>query len=434
MPAPGLIEVAPPASRAPSPAGLVRKRQSVPRGQDRFAIVTTAVAVAMLPLLVPRGPANAAPADLFIGIAVVACLSWALARRHRCRFPYALAIGLFMVGGAVGALVGPVPSEGVITLLQDTELLLWCWAVANIASSPGRLRPLMATWAYSSIAWAALLVVGLITRTHFLTGQTGAEGSRTALTFFDPNYSANYYFISIMIIWASGVPRHRGFRLAAYLMLVVALVTTGSNSGVVALIVGVAVAATLGAHQRRGAVAAVAALAFLTLGAYLLVSNVSLSTIQEKAHASRYAVIRDGIGRSGASVTARSTILDETVVLYRTGSPLGEGPVSTKTRLERTMAPYVKEAHDDYLAAVIERGVLGACGLLLLMSALMRGATPLATGRLAPGFRAVLIRPNALAGALAGTIVAEAVYELLHVRHIWTLFALVAAIYLWGRE
>jgi hypothetical protein len=26
------------------------------------------------------------------------------------------------------------------------------------------------------------------------------------------------------------------------------------------------------------------------------------------------------------------------------------------------------------------------------------------------------------------------VYELLHVRHVWTLFAIVAAIYAWGRQ
>ena len=40
----------------------------------------------------------------------------------------------------------------------------------------------------------------------------------------------------------------------------------------------------------------------------------------------------------------------------------------------------------------------------------------------------VVVRPNALVGAFAGTLVAMAVIELLHVRHVWTLFAFVAAL------
>ena len=40
---------------------------------------------------------------------------------------------VFMVGGAVGAFVGPVPSDGAVTLLQDLELLVWCWVLVNRA-------------------------------------------------------------------------------------------------------------------------------------------------------------------------------------------------------------------------------------------------------------------------------------------------------------
>jgi O-antigen ligase len=217
-------------------------------------------------------------------------------------------------------------------------------------------------------------------------------------------------------------------------MLGVALISTGSNSGVVSLIVGVGIAAALGVYRRRGIAAALAATAFLGVAGYLLVPHVSLKSIQEKAHGSHYAVIRDGLGRSGASVTERTTVLQESLRLYRTGSPLGEGPASTKIRLERSMAPYVKEAHDDYFAALMERGVLGAFGLLLLLGGLAAAAAALIGGRLSADFRAIVVRPNALVAALAGTLIAQAVYELLHVRHVWALYAIVAAVYLWGRE
>ena len=71
--------------------------------------------------------------------------------------------------------------------------------------------------------------------------------------------------------------------------------------------------------------------------------------------------------------------------------------------------------------------------LLLVSSLALRGLLVTRT-RLSDGFAAIVLRPNALVGALAGTLVAGLVYELLHVRHIWALFGLVAAISIWGRE
>jgi hypothetical protein len=82
----------------------------------------------------------------------------------------------------------------------------------------------------------------------------------------------------------------------------------------------------------------------------------------------------------------------------------------------------------------MERGVLGSVGLLLLLLGLAVRTSSFAGARLRNGFAAVVVKPNALLGALAGTIVTGTVYELLHVRHVWTLFAFIAALYTWGRE
>jgi O-antigen ligase len=400
----------------------------------RRAVATTAVAVAMLPLLVPRGPANLGPIDVLMGISVFACLCWAGATGHRWRFPYAIPVFLFVAAGGLGALFGPVPIAGSVAIIQDIFLLAWCWALVNICHSSGRLRLVLTTWVYSSIVWASLLFLGLATGSSFLTGRSSGEGTRTALTFLDPNVSANYYFISIMMIWASRCPRQRGFRVAAYALLVAALITTGSNSGIVSVMVGVAVAAILGVYRRSGTPAAVTALAFCAIGGYFLASTVSVSHIQERASASRYAFIRDGIGRGASSVTNRSTLLQESVPLFKNGGPLGQGPVSTKPRLKGDMAPLAKEAHDDYLAALLERGAVGFVALLLLLAAIGARAFSLIGGRLRQSFAAVMTKPNALVGAFAGTIVAGTAYEFLHLRHVWTLFALIAAFHTWGRE
>jgi MFS family permease len=402
--------------------------------EERLAVVTAAVGVALLPLAVPTGPANIAPIDGFIAVAVGACLLWAGAVAWRWQFPYVISVGMLMLGGALGALVGPVPGAGLVALTQDIVLIIWCWALVNISHSPRNLRILLATWAYSGIAWAVLAFVGLATGSSLLTGQIERQGTRVQLTLADPSYAANYFFISMMIIWATRRPNHRGVRFAAYALLVAALATTGSNSGIVALTVGTLVAATFGIYRRFGIVPALSVVAFIVLGGYLVASTVSLGSIQERAHESRYAFVREGIGRSPESAGQREALLQESMHLYESGSPLGEGPVSTKPRLESEMGPLVKEAHDDYFAALIERGALGFVGILLLVSSISLRALSVTKAKLAAGFAATVIKPNALVGAVAGTLVAGTVYELLHVRHVWALFAFVAALYLWGRE
>jgi O-antigen ligase len=383
---------------------------------ERLAVGTTALAVVGLPLLAPHGPGNTGPADVLIVLSIAAALLWVGRSGHRLRFAYGIPMALFIAGGALGALVGPVPGIGTLSLVQDIMLVAWCWTFMNVASTPSRLKTLLAAWAYSAIVWAVLLFVGLGAGITFLSGQSAREGSRTALTFGDPNVSANYYVISIMIICATGVPRRRAWRIAAYALLVAAVLSTGSNSGMVSL----------------GTAAAVCAFALLLAGGLLLKTTVSLKPIQQKAYASHYAFIRDGLGRGEVSVDQRSMLLHEGIGLYMSGGFLGQGPVSTKPRLTAEMAPFVKEAHNDYLAALTERGVLGTLGLIMLMAGLVMRASVIARRRMSSAFASVVARPNAIIGALAGTMVTETVYELLHVRHVWALFALVAALYVWG--
>jgi O-antigen ligase len=403
-------------------------------GQPLVPVVVVAAAVSFLPLLRPGGPANTAPVDLLITLALATSFFWATSSGQSWRLPYALPMVLFVAGGALGALNGPVPGAGITALIQDFSLLAWCWVVANMCKSAQTLGILLKVWAYSSIVSAGLLLIGVATGTSALSGQTAKEASRTMLTFGNPNVAANYFFISIMIIWACHFPRARLYRVGAYGLLIAALLTTGSNSGLVSLIVGATLAALVAVYRRAGIVPAATTLAFVLVGVYFVASNLNLKSIQASAQTSQYAFIRDGIGRQESSVAARSSILGESIRLYRTGGPLGAGPASTKPRLQADEAPVVKEAHNDYLAALTERGVVGSLGLVLLLACIALRALSPVTRTPTRRFASVVVKPNALLGAIAGTAVAMGVDELLHQRHVWTLFAFVAAVSLWGRE
>lgn len=416
-------------AHAPRRSALVDRLRAL--SSEDVAVGATAVAVAGLPLLVPNGPSNIAPADALIALAVVSCIVWAWKTRHVWRFPYLVAMTVFLIGGALGALAGPVPGTGAIALVQDVVLLFWCWAIVNICSTPERLRVILASWAYSSVVWASVLVLGLATGSHALAGQTARTGTRTALTLYDPNYAASYFFVSLMIVAAAGLPRRLPLRLAAMAVLAVALVSTGSNSGMVSLATGAAVVLVLSLYRRGGMIAAIGALVCVVLVGFLAATTVSIGGIQQWAQNSNYAFLRDGIGRGGSSISDRSTILQESLHLFRVGGVLGRGPVSTKTRLGAEQAPYVKEAHDDYVATLLERGAIGVIGLLLLVCALLQRAFAPATRSLHRGFAVVVAHPTAIAGAVVGTLVGAAFNELLHARHVWALFGVVAAISIW---
>lgn len=399
----------------------------------RAPLIATVVAVVLVPFLTPGGPAGIAPVDLFIAMAAAAVMVWASVG-VKIRAPYAAPVGVLLVAGAAGALAGPVPTAGLLALIQDVWLLAWAIVVANVARSPAGLRLILKAWVIASVAWAAVGLIGVIAGIPALAGLAANEGGRISLRFGDPNYAANYFVVSIMLIWATGYPRRRLLRTCAYGLLVAAWMFTGSNSGIVSLLVGVSAASILGVRRRWGVVPMIAAASFVVLAAFAVAPHFSLGGIQRAAQASRYQVVRDWVGRSPSSIEDRSLLLHESVGLFYQGGILGEGPGSTKPRLTDTQAPFVKEAHDDYFAALTERGVIGVLGLLLLLAAVLVRTLTVAIRPLRPEVEAIVPRPNALAGAVLGTLVSSSVYELLHVRHVWTLFAIVAAIYAWGRQ
>jgi O-antigen ligase len=402
-------------------------------GDERRALICVAAVTAALPLLKPGGPSNLAPIDPLIVLALGMSMLWAGSRRQRLRLPYLLPIALFVLGGAVGALVGPVPTTGAIALTQDLLLACWCWAFFNISHTARNLRILLCTWIYSALAWGMILLVGIVMSAPMLTGVNERDGARVQLRFGDPSYAANYFVITMMLMWATQRPRRRWVRYTASTMFVVEIAFTGSNSGVVSLLVAAAVAAIAGVWRRFGVAPAVMTLTILIIAGGLVAKNVSLTTIQNQAHTSQYGFIRNGLGR-GTSVDQRGQLLSESLNLFYTGSILGEGPASTKPRLIHNQATFAKYAHDDYLGALTERGFIGLAGVLLLVASLLVRAAGPVREKLRNGYEAVVVRPHALLGAVVGTLVAATVYGLLHNRHIWTLFAIVAAVSFWGRR
>lgn len=399
----------------------------------RTASAAVAVAVALLPLLVPTGPGNSTPADVLMMLAVSSVFLWALSGNHPVRIPFGVSLGLFMCAGLLGAMAGPVPVGGLLAVLQDAFLLLWCAAIATVGRSPQVLRTIVRVWTGSAVLWGAWLVATFLTGNLELAGVDPADVSRASLTFKDPNMAANYFFVAIMLIWATR-PWTRIARIGGIAVLLTALFLSGSNGGLLALVTGTTLTTGLILLRRAGLLSALAAGCLAAVAVIVLVFPILQGSLRAWGGAWQEPLLKNSIGRIGTSTQDREELLQANVDLFREGSLLGSGPTSTLPRLEDGLFSHPAEAHNDYVAALVERGVLGALALIVLIAAIGGRLWAVLANPLLPPFSAVVPRPQALAGAVVGLLVAGALYEVLHFRHAWALLGVLAAVHTWGRR
>jgi O-Antigen ligase len=398
----------------------------------QWVVLLVVAAVALLPLLQPAGPANTSPVDLPILAAIAATLIWAGAASCPLCLPYAVPVGVLVLAGTVAALHGPYRTAGLVALCQDLFLLAWCAAIANVCRTATTLSAILRAWIASALVWASYMFGALVSGHPGWAGVAPGNGLRAAITFGDPNLAASYFVLSILLVSATDFPRRRSARAIAYLVLFVAVVQTGSNGGFVSLMAAVLVSGGIRLFRRRGAAAVAVAICgvLVVIGAMAIVHP---SRVAVRARTSSAVWIRDSVGRYAESVGDRQQLLHETLDLIPSSGVIGLGPASTKAALAAVQAPFVKEAHDDYLATLVERGVIGVAGLALLIGSVATRSRGV-LGGLKEDVAAAVPRPEALVGALAGLAVAASFYGVLHFRHLWALLGLLAALYRWGRK
>jgi len=385
------------------------------------------VAVAGLPLLVPSGPANTALADVGILVVVVAVVVWLKREHASVVVPYLIPVAVLVVAGAFAAYHVRV-GTALLPLLQDLFLLAWGAAVANaVRRRRWLLAVVLRTWVWSSVLWAAVLCTGRIAGISWMAGTSARDGGRASLTFEDPNLAADYFLLGLGLLLATSVVRQVTLRVLAAAVILLALVFTGSNGAAVGLAVMTGVVLVVGLGRRHGVLAAVSTSLLLAAVAVTGAPHVDVNRVGATA-SDGVQVLRDSLGRSGESSGSRQELAGETIGLYLGGDLVGVGPGQTKAALKGAGAQYVKEAHNDYLATIVERGALGGVGLILLLLAVAARLGRCVTGRQSAWVRDLVPRPEVLLGVGCALAVGALFYEVLHFRHLWAFLGLVAGL------
>ena len=391
----------------------------------------------LLPILRPAGPGNTAAADLGIIAAIVCGLLWAVRERLPVRFPYAAGVVVMMLGGALASALADAPASTAVPLLQDLLLLLWAATLALGRHDPAIIRATIHAWCRFVPIYCTVVVLAYLIGFSALSGVNASNGSRASYTFYDPNLAGNYLVVSLFIMVAGKRPRSPGVRRAAYAIVLVAIAFTGSNGAMLTLLVGATLVFTIFRYRTQGpfgalmalSTAVAAAAAFITL----VLPHVDVEQLREDA-ANSIPLLRDSVGRSAGSTSERQDILVEGSRLYFRGDAMGYGPALTKAHLEQSQAPYVKEAHNDYLATLLERGVVGMLGLILLGFAIGTRSVRVLVGRVPDVLADAVPRAWVLPVVFPVMAVAASFYEVLHFRHLWTWLGILAAVALTMRD
>jgi len=416
-----------PPGASPGPGGWRQRRQPLP-----FSVIMLLPAVAFLPLLVPHGPNNTAPVDVFIVLYLFAAMIGWWTPQRPVLFPLLAVTAFIVVVSLIGVGMSQFAGVGRTAVLVDLYLYAFFVAAVNDLRLDRRaLRVVLATWALTALIWAAL--ANGITF-HFLPDSlarlilsNSKALNRASATADNPNLAASYFLVSLFVLAASPRPRRRWLRWLAGGWLILAIYSTGSVAGLVGLFTGGAAMVGSGLVRRAGSTArqtqVVIALLILALAVALggVVRTVSSRSVLGdvatiSAAQQQGGVFQHSLGRSNRSLNGRLT-------LWTQGLEESSGRGSELFGVGAGAAKYTvdyKSLHNDILAYLVERGIIALFALAVLYWLVFRQATRVLGPRGPAPFQA-------LGAAVFANFAFSMTHQTLHFRHVWLLLALIWA-------
>ncbi|WUI00779.1 oligosaccharide flippase family protein [Spirillospora sp. NBC_00431] len=421
-------------ARAPAPAPAA---SSPLKRRVRATSVVLVAGIASLPMLMPAGlapgPGNTGLPDLALVVVTATTLLWASTRKLPIRWPFLIPTLLTIIAGGVAAVVN---DAGALTLVKDLFVLLWAVSIANLGREPGHLKVALRAFVWIGTCYAVVMITGFVLGLDALSGKQ-VDGERAMFTFGDANYASNWFICVFFIARATRFPATAWRRWTVCGVLLAAEILTGSNGGLLALIIAIVLGYLfrLFREGRAHHAIAIASLAvFLGGGGVAVVTQVDIQPFLDRASEAS-PILRDSIGRTtGESTNSRSTVLATTIdMIEEQTHPWGIGAGQTEAEMRVRQETYVREAHNDYVAAVLERGFLGGVALIVLVFVLLLQCVRIARrNALTSTYARLVPRPELFGALVAVFLISGLFYETLHYRHGWAFFGLIAALHLFA--
>lgn len=343
-------------------------------------------------------------------------LYFATAARNRrpIRYYFLPALWIYLLGSVLGIFNSEVFGLNLYTLGQDLYLYLWFTALTMMLSSDRDIEYLATAWVFAAMAVIALGYVR----------PEGAALLRAEFTFRNPNRAAVYLMTSLFFLFNPALRGRWLLRGALAAVILWGIGLTGSLGTLTSLAAGFAVIVSVALYVRSSRFwvpGQVAMILIVMLAGYATVRFADVEeALQER--------LPLAFGRAPRSLSVRQQIWDRGFETFRK-HPLGIGPASFYAQVETSLDAGARgvELHSDYVATLVERGVVGFLGLAVMMAIIARYYVQLV--RMARD----LARPGldlwvgALGGAILGYFSYALTHEALHHDSLWVLLAMLMA-------
>ncbi len=379
-------------------------------------------AVFILPIQKFYLPGNTALVD-FINIPII-ILSWGIFLKNNkvIRLPLAFPQWAILVGSQIASFNSIDPSLSVLTLIQDIYLFIWFITLVNIIEEKRLLRRIIEIWIVSAVVISIIIVIAYVSKSSYLIPLAMKGTGRAIGTFRNPNLVASYLLTSFFIYLSIPFPRERLLRLIIGLLLIFAMLITGSNAAIMGFVGGMGawLVQRLTSAKRSFLPFALLALVLATVSVILYVPPFSNLPERVVSFASSFTGRTDllgmSVGRSQRGLAKRIRIWEDGYKLFLE-KPLGIGPGNAHLSMGL-------ETHNDLMSYLLERGPIGLVGLLLMVIEILRCLKQLSTLKNSYNYTDwPIISP--LIGAFLTNILFGLTHEVFHFRHLWLLFAVI---------
>ena len=422
-------------------------RRSMQRSHLGPWVVYLVIAVCLTPVVVPPGPGRTAIVDSVNAIALAVFTVLWLPTKRPVKLPFLVPMLLIAVGSVLATFNAVNPGAAIITLIQDAYLYVIFVMLVDLLGKRGDFAGLRLAWVFTASAIAILgIYQAVMFKNPSLLNLVSPKGFRALGTFDQPDTLSDYLVMSIFMVLSLNEEAGRLVRWSAIAIMGIGIVATKANGGIMAMAAGLMAWAVVRAWTKRvsytGLIAGALFALSLGLAGVWLIQGVGVGSGEIKelqAHSI--------LGRMGHSSKGRMQIWGTLRRRYLK-TPLGYGPGNSRWQVltieERDRPtvgptetfdtgadPFVsKEAHNDYIAFLFERGPLALLAMLALKLQVFGRITKWWAGR-AESVRG-RVRGGAMAAAMFGAWVASWItsntIEVLHFRHVWLFLAMVCAL------
>ncbi len=363
------------------------------------------VMAGLMPIIVPSLPFNTTLFDWF-NMAIIPAVIVVLLYTSRVEMRLVAPAMIILAGSLVSMVNARAVQVNVLTLAQEIYLFMLFVTLYNILRDATDVTILVVAWMATAVVQSALVGWAL----------AGDLAARVVGTFENPNMAGSYLGVSALLCFHPVLRGRPLIRSAYFIVVTLAMLGTKSMSGILSLTTGIlfmiAAHTVYGGHKQRVRVAVAAAVLFA----------IALAALPQALNMENFLdrLPRSSSGRMQTWRVGMSAFLDNPL-------GLGVGPggfveIAIVTGGQWGVGERMS-LHSDYLAYLVERGIIGFLGLLALLACL---AVMLLRGIRASATSEDRLWMFALSAMLLFTAVDSFSHEMMHYRHVWTAVGLMA--------